>query len=110
MTTPQTPRNWSDLDPYLKPVHLNSKIHTVTVERIELTTVHPRPGKAEIKPVMHFAGKSKGLILTSTNQKFLRATFGDDISASYGKSVTLMPIIKTVAGKEIVTILIGVVQ
>jgi hypothetical protein len=41
--------------------------------------VHPRPGQEEIKPVMHFVGKQKGLILTGTNQDFLRATFGDPI-------------------------------
>jgi hypothetical protein len=41
--------------------------------------VHPRPGQEEIKPVMYFVGKQKGLILTGTNQDFLRATFGDPI-------------------------------
>jgi hypothetical protein len=51
-----------------------------TVEKIEFQTVHPRLGQEEIKPVMYFQGKQKGLILTSTNQDFLRATFGDEIT------------------------------
>ena len=83
------PRTWSDLDPYLKAAHLPpGKTVPATVDRIEFQTVHPRPGQEEIKPVMYFQGKQKGLILTRTNQDFLRATFGDDITASYGKPIT----------------------
>ena len=51
--------------------------------------------------MMYLAGKQKGLILTSTNQDFLRATFGDDISASYGKAITLRAVRKTIAGRGV---------
>jgi hypothetical protein len=77
------------------------------VDRIEFQTVHPRPGQEVIKPVMYFQGKTKGLILTSTNQDFLRANFGDDITASYGKSITLKRVKKTIAGRPIETIIIS---
>ena len=77
------------------------------MDRIEFQTVHPRPGKEEIKPVMYFVGKQKGLILTSTNQDFLRATFGDEITASYGKPITLHAVRKTIAGRGVDTIIIG---
>jgi len=108
MSTPTpAPRTWSDLDPYLKAAHLKTAIVPVTVDRIEFQTVHPRPGVEEIKPVMYFAGKQKGLILTSTNQDFLRANFGDEIAASYGKSVTLRAVTKRIAGRDVDTILIG---
>jgi hypothetical protein len=109
MSTPApTPRNWSDLDPYLKAAHLPpGKAITATVERIEFQTVHPRPGLEKLKPVMYFAGKQKGLILTSTNQDFLRLTFGDEISASFGKQVTLRAVRKTIAGRGVDTIIIG---
>ena len=107
MTTPTiAPRTWSDLDPYLKAAHIQTAIIPVTVEKIEFTTVHPRPGQEEIKPVMYFVGKQKGLILTSTNQDFLRDHFGDEITASYGKQITLRAIQKKVAGRMIDTILI----
>ena len=56
---------------------------------------------------MYFQGKQKGLILTSTNQDFLRATFGDDITASYGKPITLQAVRKTIAGRGVDTIIIG---
>ena len=101
------PRTWSDLDPYLKAAHLKTAIVPATIERIEFQTVHPRPGQEEIKPVMYFVGKQKGLILTSTNQDFLRATFGDDITASYGKPITLRAVRKTIAGRGVDTIIIG---
>lgn len=109
MATPApAPRTWSDLDPYLKAAHLPAgKSVPATVDRIEFQTVHPRPGQAEIKPVMYFQGKQKGLILTSTNQDFLRATFGDDINASYGKPITLVAVHKIVAGRGCDTVIIG---
>jgi hypothetical protein len=47
------------------------------------------------------------LILSRTNQDFLRLTFGDEITASYGKPITLRAIRKTIAGRGIDTILIG---
>ena len=71
------------------------------MDRIEFQTVHPRPGQEEIKPVMYFQGKQKGLILTSTNQDFLRATFGDEITASYSKPITLQAVRKTIAGRGV---------
>ena len=77
-----------------------------TVDRIEFQTVHPRPGQEKIKPVMYFVGKQKGLILTSTDQDFLRATFGDEVTASYGKPVTLRAVRKTIAGRGLDTIVI----
>jgi hypothetical protein len=102
------PKTWSDLDPYLKAAHLPAeKTVSATVERIEFQTVHPRPGLEQIKPVLYFAGKQKGLILSATNQDFLRATFGDNITCSYGKAVTLRAVQKLVAGKMIDTILLG---
>lgn len=106
--TPPAPRTWSDLDEYLKPAHLPAdKIVTATVERIEFRTLHPRPGTEEIKPLMFFVGKTKALILTNTNQDYLRTTFGDDITASYGQKVTLRAVTKTIAGRQIQTVILG---
>ncbi len=109
-TTPTpAPRTWSDLDPYFKAAHLPAgKSVPATADRIEFQTGHPRPGQEEIKPVMYFVGKQKGLILTSTNQDFLRATFGDEITASYGKAITLRAVHKIVAGRGCDTVIIGV--
>lgn len=110
MTTPtnNAPRTWSDLDPFLKAAHLPAgKTVPATIDRIEFQTVHPRPGQEEIKPVMYFVGKQKGLILTSTNQGYLRRTYGDEIAASTGQTVTLRAVTKKIAGHDIDTVIIG---
>lgn len=102
------PTKWSDLDPYLKPIHLpNGKEIKAIVEKIEFQTVHPKPGLKEIKPVMYFQGKKKALILNATNQKFLRDNFGDDITGSYGKEILLEPKTKTIAGRQLDTIVLA---
>jgi hypothetical protein len=94
--------------PLLESPHLPAyQAVPVTIERIEFQTFHPRPGVKEVKPVMYFTGKQKGLILTSTSQDFIRATLGDEITACYGKRVTLRPVRKTIAGRGVDTILLG---
>ncbi len=59
---------------------------------------------------MYFVEKQKELILISTNQDFLRATCGDEISASYGKPMTLRTDRKTIAGRGVDTIIIGLLE
>jgi len=49
-------------------------------------------------PVAYFEGKSKGLILSATNQRTLARLFGDDMNACVGKTVTLEAVEVTVAG------------
>ena len=103
-----SPRHWSDLDEYLKAAHLpTGQTVTATIDHVEFRTLHPRPGHEEIKPVLYFKGKQKGLILTSTNQDYLRKTYGDEISASAGQTVTLHAVTKKIAGRDIETIIIG---
>lgn len=104
------PTNWSDLDPYLKPIHLAGKSVRAFVDKIEFQTVHPKPGLKEIKPVMYFVGKKKALILNATNQKFLRESFGDQISASVGSELLLVPASKVIAGRKIETIILSFVS
>ena len=101
------PKNWSDLDEYLKPAHLpTGAVVTVTVDRVEFRTLHPRPGQEAIKPVLFFKAKTKGLILTSTNQDYLRKTYGDEISSCVGQPVTLHAVTKKIAGRDVDTIII----
>lgn len=80
---------WSEFEKYLKPEHLAGRRTTVTISRIAIEETHPRPGKTEKAPVAYFEGKSKGLILSQTNQRTLARLFGDDIQACIGQSITL---------------------
>ena len=103
----RTPAKWSDLDAYLKPAHLGGKQFTLTLTRITFDEMHPRPGVTEIKPVARFKETDKGLILTSTNQDFLREVFGDEIGACFGQRVTVKAETVRVGGRDVETIRLG---
>lgn len=51
---------------YLKASDLGDKSPVVTIDRVE---VEPIGRDKEIKPVIYFAGKEKGLVLNKTNAK-----------------------------------------
>jgi hypothetical protein len=91
-------KKWSDFERYLKSAHLQGKRATVKIVRVAIEELHPRPGKVECAPVIYFEGKSKGLILSATNQRTLARLFGDDIGACVGKLVTLEAVEVKVAG------------
>jgi len=90
---------WSDFEHYLKGEHLGGKKPVVTIEEIVIETTHAG-GQEEEKPVAYFVGKSKGLILSPTNQRALRAMFGDDVAACKGKTVMLEVLPLRVAGRD----------
>ena len=50
--------------------------------------------------MLYFVGKQKGLILSPTNQRALRALFGDDVAACKGKTVMLEVCPMRVAGRD----------
>jgi hypothetical protein len=91
-------KKWSDFERYLKSAHLQGKRATVKIVRVAIEELHPRPGKVERAPVIYFEGKSKGLILSATNQRTLARLFGDDINGCVGKTVSLEAIEVPVAG------------
>jgi hypothetical protein len=58
---------------YLKASELGGQQPTVTIDRVEFETV----GKEkELKPVVYFAGKDKGLVLNKTNAKNIAGLVG----------------------------------
>ena len=90
---------WSDLEKYLKGEHLRGKKPTVTIAEIAFEEMHAT-GKAEQKPVCYFREGKKGLVLSPTNQRTLRALFGDDIAGCINKRVQLEAIAMRVAGRD----------
>ena len=97
---------WSDFERYLKGEHLGGKKPVVVIEEVVIEETHAG-GKAEDKPVAYFVGKQKGLILSPTNQRTLRALFGDDVAACRGKSVMLEATPMRVAGRDTLPIRIS---
>jgi hypothetical protein len=89
---------FSDFDAYLRADHLQHST-TVTIERFEKITTHPRRGRTELALAVHFRGKQKPLILSTLNRRKLAAMFGDDTGAAIGKSVQLAVEQVSVAGQ-----------
>jgi hypothetical protein len=92
--------NWSDFEHFLKGEHLKGKKPIVTIAEIAIEETHSQAGRAEMKPVMYFRESKKGLIVSPTNQRTIRAMFGDDMAACIGKRVQLEAVPMRVAGRD----------
>lgn len=90
---------WSDFEKYLKAEHLAGRRVTAVIAEITIETTHPQ-GKPEETPVMYFAGKQKGLILTPANRKALKDMYGDNVADCIGKTVQLEAVPMRVAGRD----------
>ena len=91
---------WSDFEHYLKGEHLNGRKVIATIAEIVIEETHAQAGRTEEKPVCYFRESKKGLILSPTNMRALRAMFGDDVAACIGKRVQLEAIPLRVAGRD----------
>jgi hypothetical protein len=80
---------FSDYEKFLRPIHLQGKRVTVTIERFEEIDTHPRPGRKERALCVYFEAKRLPFILSTPNRRFLMDTFGDDVKASIGQAVAL---------------------
>jgi hypothetical protein len=76
---------------YLKPAHLpaDGSKREATIERVELATLHPRPGQESKSIVLSFVGKAHKLILNQTNANRLVIIAGDDTDAWKGLVINL---------------------
>ena len=90
---------WSDFERYLKGEHLKGRKVTATIVELTIEETHAN-GRAEDKPVLYFKESKRGLILSPTNQRTLRAMFGDEVTACIGKRVQLEAVPVRVAGRD----------
>lgn len=81
----------SDLyDLWLKAIHLPmDKPVSVTIEKAEVKTLHPRPTEERRALVLSFIGKNRRLILNSTNASKMADIGGEDYSGWTGLVVQL---------------------
>ncbi len=61
----------------------------VTIDRIEEANMAQEGKPADIKPVMYFVGKEKGMALNKTNGETVAAAFGYETDEWAGKRVSL---------------------
>lgn len=76
---------------YLKAADLNGARILVTIDRVAAQDVG-QVGSKEIKPVLYFKGKEKGLVLNKTNARKITAIAGTDETDSWtGKQIVIYP-------------------
>jgi hypothetical protein len=74
---------------YLKAADLNGKAVKVTIESVSLENLG-NERQPDYKPVMHFVGKEKALVLNRTNSNRIEeATGSDEMNDWTGWSITL---------------------
>lgn len=76
---------------YLNACDLGGKDATVTIERIDIESVPGPDGKKADKPVAHFKGAKKRMVLNKTCAKSIAHHFGNDTDKWIGQKVTLYP-------------------
>lgn len=62
---------------------------TVNINEVRLEDVAGNNNPADCKPVLYFAGKTKGLVLNKTNSATIAAVYGDETEAWHGRPVTI---------------------
>jgi|SRR6202030_3743486 hypothetical protein len=70
--------------PYLKAADLQGRRVPVKISRVEMQEFSD-----EVKPVVYFEGKSKGLVLNKTNANTVSAAYGDETEDWEGKETVL---------------------
>jgi hypothetical protein len=76
---------------YLEAFHLSKDV-TVTIASIEArNTVKAKNGKVIDKPIVHFVGAKRGLVLNKTNARTIAAQYGDAMANWIGKKITIYP-------------------
>lgn len=95
---------------WLKPWHLPAgKPISVTIEKAETRTIHPRPTEERTALVLSFVGKNRKLILNDGNANKMSDIGGEDFTAWRGLVVQLKRVQFT-KDKETIHILPGVVS
>jgi hypothetical protein len=74
---------------------LGGKDVTVTIAKVEAQILVAQGNKKNKKPVIHFEGKEKGMVLNKTNSKIVAAMYGNDTVNWLGKRITLYPTLTT---------------
>lgn len=84
---------------YLKASDLNGAQVTVTIDRVEVEQIGR---EKESRPVLHFVGKAKGMVLNKTNAKKLVEIAGsDDTDDWHGVQVTLFAAMVEFQGDQV---------
>lgn len=85
---------------YLKAADLKDQQVRVQMASIEMEDV----GDDEMKPVLYFVGKDKGLVVNKTNANNIAAAYGDDTDDWMGQDLILYPTMVDFQGRSVAAI------
>ena len=75
---------------YIKAADLAGKEFTLTIAKVQIEDVGGQ-GNEEDRPVMYFAGRSKGMVLNRTNATAIAHRYGDDTDNWTNKEIIVYP-------------------
>lgn len=85
---------------YLKAADLKERPTRVQMASIQMEDV----GDDEIKPVLYFTGKDRGLVVNKTNANNIALVYGDDTDGWMGNDLILYPTMTDFQGRSVACI------
>jgi hypothetical protein len=82
---------------YLKASDLRDQNVRVAIDHADMEKV----GEKDMKPVLYFQGKAKGLALNKTNANRIAEEYGDDMDEWVGKEIVLFPAMVDFKGETV---------
>lgn len=90
---------------FLKAADLQGRQVKVVMSHVEMKDIGGDP-----KPVLHFQGKDKGMVLNKTNANNITAAYGDDTEAWAGREIVLFEAMVDFQGKTVPAIRVRLPQ
>jgi arabinogalactan endo-1,4-beta-galactosidase len=84
---------------YLKAADLQGKKITVTMSHVDMEDIG-----GDLKPILYFIGKDKGLVLNKTNSNTIAMMHGYETEDWSGKSITLVEAMVDFQGRTVAAI------
>ncbi len=76
---------------FLKAADLNGRTKTLTIDKVVAEDVGGNNDPKDTKPVLHFLGDEKPIVLNKTNAGTISAVLGKNPTAWHGKKIEAFP-------------------
>jgi hypothetical protein len=87
---------------YVEAADLKRKVAPVTITQVEVSELRMQGGKSQKKPIIHFKGTNKKLVLNKTNAKSIAKVLGTGVCEEWvGKQIILYPTTTRCGGEEV---------
>ncbi len=83
---------------FITAADLRGQDHTVTIQDVQMGEVGQN---SDVKPILFFVDKPKGMVMNKTNGNTIASTLGPDTDNWRGHSITIYPSVTTFNGEEV---------